>query len=147
MRVGCELLVAVLSLASFACGGSATGGTSGSGGTVGAGGEGGDCQEVSAGGSGGERQRITIRGQAFSPDNLDVAPGEQVLVDNQDDTPHSVTSERNPGDFTTGAANGVFFDTGTFSRGTRIISIPWSAQTGAVVHYFCSVRKGQMAGD
>lgn len=87
---------------------------------------------------------ITISGFAFSPQNLNAAPGATVTVVNKDPTPHSVTSESAPGAFTPGAVGGVQFDTGPFT-GQRTFTIPASAQPGTVVPYFCTVHRQGMA--
>ena len=80
---------------------------------------------------------LTIRGLAFSPDNLTVAPGATVQVTNNDSpTQHSVTSESTAGAFTPGSVAGISFDTGLFT-GTRSFTIPASAAPGTVIHYYC----------
>ena len=80
---------------------------------------------------------LTIRGLAFSPDNLTVPAGATVQVTNDDSpTLHSVTSESTAGSFTPGSVAGISFDTGLFI-GTRSFTIPANAATGTVIHYYC----------
>jgi plastocyanin len=90
------------------------------------------------------QNEITIKGMAFSPLKLEVAPGATVTVRNLDSMPHSVTSESTAGAFRPGAANGVSFDTGAFT-GERTFTIPANAPVGATIPYYCSVHLGTMA--
>lgn len=90
---------------------------------------------------------ITISNFSFSPQNLDVAPGDTVTVKNLDPDPHSVTSQARPRAFVSGSVNGVAFDTGQFSAGTRTFAIPSGAPHGTIVPYFCSVHTNAMAND
>lgn len=87
---------------------------------------------------------ISIRDFAFSPEELDVAPGEVVTVENLDATPHSVTSQAADGRFVPGSVAGVAFDTGVFGRGTASFVVPEGAPRGTVVPYYCSVHLGMM---
>ena len=89
---------------------------------------------------------LTIRGLAFSPDNLTVAPGATVQVMNNDGaTMHSVTSESTAGSFTPGSVAGISFDTGLFlGVGTRSFTIPANAATGTVIHYYCRNHMSMM---
>lgn len=87
---------------------------------------------------------ITIQDFGYSPDNLEVAPGDTVTVKNMDTSPHSVTSQSAPGRFVSGAVNGVAFDTGAFSAGERTFTIPSSAPHGTVIPYYCTVHLGGM---
>jgi plastocyanin len=102
-----------------------TGGTTGTGGT-------------------GTTYTITIKNFAYSPSSLGVPPGATVTVVNQDTAPHSVTSESAMGNFTPGGVNGVSFDTGNFTAGTRTFTIPPSAPLGTVVPYYCAVHLSTM---
>ena len=88
---------------------------------------------------------ITISGLRFSPLNLTVPPGGTVNVQNLDHMPHSVTSEQAPGAFTPGKVNGIAFDTGEFTTGTRSFTIPTGAMGGTVVPFFCIVHGATMA--
>ncbi len=90
------------------------------------------------------QNEITIKGMAFSPLKLEVAPGATVTVRNLDGMPHSVTSESTAGAFRPGAASGVSFDTGQFT-GERTFTIPANAPLGATIPYYCSVHLGTMA--
>ncbi|WP_242357005.1 MULTISPECIES: plastocyanin/azurin family copper-binding protein [Anaeromyxobacter] len=90
------------------------------------------------------QNEITIKGMAFSPLKLEVAPGATVTVRNLDSMPHSVTSESTAGAFRPGAASGVSFDTGSFT-GERTFTIPANAPVGATIPYYCSVHLGTMA--
>ena len=112
---------------------SSDGGSAGTGGASSLGGAGGATDYV-----------ITIQNVHFSPDNLDVPPGETVTVRNLDAMLHSVTSEAALDDFTPGAVGGVSFDTGTFASGTRSFSLPATAAAGTVIHYYCEVHDGVM---
>ena len=98
----------------------------------------------STGGTGGTTYTITIQNFAFSPSNLDVPPGATVTVVNHDTAPHSVTSESAMGNFTPGGVNGISFDTGTFTAGTRTFTIASSAPLGTVVPYYCAVHLSNM---
>ncbi|HEY3359326.1 MAG TPA: hypothetical protein VGQ83_39115 [Polyangia bacterium] len=95
-------------------------------------------------GDGGAGAEIVISNFAFSPLDLQVAPGTTVTVRNEDASPHSVTSESAPGQYTPGAVAGVSFDTGAFT-GTRSFTIPATATSGTVIPYYCSVHTQSMA--
>jgi plastocyanin len=101
----------------------------------------------SSSGNGGTPQgtasTITIQNNAFSPLDVTVAAGATVTVTNLDAVPHSVTSETAKGSLQPGAANGVSFDTGTFT-GTKSFVIAASAASGTVVPYYCRVHLGNM---
>jgi plastocyanin len=115
------------------------GGTSATGGSTGAttGGQPG----ASTGGTTAAAPTITIQNFAFSPSNLDVAPGDTVTVMNMDTAPHSVTSESATGNFTLGAVSGVQFDTGILNAGASgTFTIPASAPANTVLPYFCKVH-------
>ena len=56
---------------------------------------------------------------------------------------HSVTSEASPNASTSGAVDGVSFNTGAFT-GTRSFALPSSAPNGTVVPYFCTVHLNTM---
>jgi plastocyanin len=86
---------------------------------------------------------ITISSFSFSPLNLNAPPGATVTVVNDDNTPHSVTSETAPETFTPGAVRGVSFDTGPFT-GQASFTLPSSAPNGTVIPYYCSVHKSAM---
>ncbi len=98
----------------------------------------------STGGTSGVSFTITIQNFAFSPSNLAVPAGATVNVVNKDSAPHSVTSESTVGNFTPGGVNGVSFDTGTFTAGTRTFTISQSAPSGTVVPYYCAVHLSAM---
>jgi plastocyanin len=86
---------------------------------------------------------IVIADFAFAPSTLDVPPGATVTVVNGDSAPHSVTSERAPGEFAPGAVGGVSFDTGAFV-GERSFAIPVDAVPGTIVPFYCSVHRERM---
>lgn len=116
----------------IACGGSG-------GGVSGGGGSGGGPADAGSAAS-----TITIRGYAYSPTNLTVAPGTTITVVNLDSVSHSVTSESAAGQFTPGAVNGVSFDTGLFT-GQHAFTVPNSAPSGTVIPYYCTSHKSMMA--
>jgi plastocyanin len=86
---------------------------------------------------------ITIADFAFAPSSIDVSPGATIRVVNGDSVPHSVTSERAPGEFAPGAVGGVSFDTGPFV-GERSFAIPADAVPGTVIPFYCSVHRERM---
>jgi plastocyanin len=94
----------------------------------------------------GRRAQMSIINFTFTPSNLEVSPGQQVIVKNGDGdgTPHSVTSESAPGQFTPGGVNGVSFDTGIFT-GTASFTIPATAPHGTVIPCYCRVHLAGMA--
>lgn len=88
---------------------------------------------------------IVIAHAAFTPASIAVPPGATIEVVNQDADLHSVTSEATSGAYAPGEVAGVRFDTGPFSAGTRLITIPADAPDGTVVPFYCSVHLGAMA--
>jgi len=87
---------------------------------------------------------IVISHLAYTPAAVTARPGATIEIVNEDAVPHSVTSETAPGAFAPGAVNGVAFDTGPFTAGTRFIQIPADAPDGTVLPFFCTVHR---AGD
>lgn len=133
----------VMLAAAAACGGSSYGGSSGTGGTApDAGGTVTPTGNVTDGGSG-SSYVLRIQNMAYSPENLTVPPGATIEVENDDNVPHSVTSESAPGTYTPGAVSGVSFDTGIFT-GKASFSIPANAPDGTVVPYYCRVHTSTM---
>ncbi len=92
------------------------------------------------------RLMLTINHMTFAPQNLNVRPGETVVVQNLDAVPHSVTSEATPGTFTPGEVDGVSFDTGPFQF-VRTFTIPLTAAPGTVIPYYDSVYLRNMANE
>ncbi len=86
---------------------------------------------------------ISISNLSFSPLNLEAPPGATVTVTNNDNTPHSVTSEAAAGNFVPGAVSGVQFDTSPFV-GQASFMIPGNAPNGTVIPYYCRVHLSGM---
>ena len=84
-------------------------------------------------------QLITIRNYQSYPQRLTVVAGSSVLVRNDDEFDHTVTSQSAPGLYTRGAVDGVSFDTGAFT-GFRTTSIPAEAKPGTLVPYYCATH-------
>ena len=68
---------------------------------------------------------VTIKGMAFDPAVLTIAPGDTVVFTNEDGAPHTATS-------TTGA-----FDTGRLNRGEQAAL---SFSDAGTYEYFCEVH-------
>lgn len=90
---------------------------------------------------------ITIQNFRYEPENLSVPPGATVTVTNLDAAPHSVTSQMMVDAFMPGSVNGISFDTGAFSSGSRTFVIPATAAPGSIIPYFCTVHLNAMAND
>jgi plastocyanin len=88
---------------------------------------------------------IQIRGLAFAPLNLRVPAGATVTVLNDDGMAHSVTSQSAPNAFTPGAVDGVSFDTGAFTSGSRTFTIPPGTREGTAIPYYCTTHGSTMA--
>lgn len=131
--------------ASGGAGGS--GGTGGAGGSGGAGGTGGTGGEGGGGGAGGQELRradLTIRNFAYVPPELVVAPGTRIVITNEDDVAHSVTSQAALGNFRFAEVNGISFNVPVEAFGTAELVIDSSAQVGTVVPYYCELHKEGM---
>ena len=89
---------------------------------------------------------IRISDLRYLPEELTVPPGATIVVFNDDDMPHSVTSEASADAFTPGSVAGVSFDTGVFSGPgvSTSFQIPSTAPDGTVVPFYCAVHKGAM---
>jgi plastocyanin len=125
-RAKCTLLATALSTLALACGGG--------------------TRARATGADAHPEVDLIIRNYSFIPQDLVVAPGTTIRVVNEDPVPHSVTSQTAPAQYVPGSAFGVQFDTGPFT-GETTIYIPANALSGAIIPYYCSGHRGQMAND
>lgn len=81
-------------------------------------------------------------GMSFATPSLTVPAGTIISVQNQDNLPHTVTSEAAPDAFSPSGA----FDTGVIlGGGSGTITIPANAVSGTVYYYYCSIHRSSMA--
>lgn len=92
----------------------------------------------------GNTSLIIISDLRYIPQDLTVAPGATIVVQNDDPIAHSVTSEASAGAFTPGAVANVSFDSGELTDGVTVIQIPADAADGTVVPFYCTVHKQTM---
>ena len=91
----------------------------------------------------GQVPALRIVNYTYLPQRLEVTPGTTIVILNEDQVQHSVTSTSTAGVFTYGTVNGLGFDTGPFT-GTWTIAIPPTTPVGTVVPYFCELHAGAM---
>ena len=78
-------------------------------------------------------------GHTFVTSEITAASGEVLAVINNDDTPHSITSESAPG---------AFDDTGDFdvlvpSEGSQVLAVP-EAPVGTIFYFYCRLHGDTM---
>ncbi|MBX7149801.1 hypothetical protein K1X76_12075 [bacterium] len=83
---------------------------------------------------------VIAEGFIFATPDITAQPGDTIIVDNEDNNPHTITSESAPG---------AFDDTGTFdvlvpSDGTNTFTIPDTAVAGDVFYFYCRFFEGSM---
>ena len=88
-----------------------------------------------------ERTTITLSDMSFNPTELSALPGETIVVVNDDDVSHTVTSESSPNAFD----NSGDFDTGSIPPGETVsFEIPVDASLGDIFYFYCDIHEGIM---
>ena len=89
---------------------------------------------------------LSIADFDYTPNNLQVEPGERVRVRNLDTAAHSATSSPSSADLVPGSVENVGFDTGEFVMGEREFTLPADAVPGTIVTFYCTVHRDYRHG-
>ena len=88
-----------------------------------------------------DKQTISIEDMTFIPSTIEAAPGETIIVINNDDVDHTLTSESDLNMFDDSGE----FDTGTMSTGEIMtIEIPSDAEEGDTLFFYCKAHEDGM---